>query len=221
MARQSDAGGDGRDTRSELLRVALEIIEAEGLESLSIRQVAKRLGISHQAPYKHFEDRNHLIAEVVGGCFEEFGAWLRAAGAAESDPSLALRAMGQAYLGYAMTHPGKYRIMFSNPLPPSLRHRSMVGRASTAYDALRSALLDLYRQQRRAAPDVEAEADALQIWIVMHGLATLLRHDSLSVLGLDRALVAAAPGLAFDRIRTFLQPPPAGPNPAPGDERPC
>ena len=99
--------------REASVREALAIIEQDGVEKLSLREVARRLGVSHQAPYKYFSTREHLLAEVIGRCFDEFGAQLEAAASGEADLEPALMAMGDRYLEFAAQRPSAYRLMFS------------------------------------------------------------------------------------------------------------
>ncbi len=103
------------DVREACIDEALVIIEAEGIEALSLREVARRLGVSHQAPYKHYPSRDHLLAEVVRRAFAAFADHLDAR-PRKADPFADLHAMGQAYLDYALRHPLQYRLIFGTPL---------------------------------------------------------------------------------------------------------
>ena len=64
------------DLREACLVEAMAIIEQEGLEKLSLREVARRLGVSHQAPYRHYPSRDHLLVEVMRRCFRDFATFL-------------------------------------------------------------------------------------------------------------------------------------------------
>lgn len=198
-----DSGGNVRDA---CLRAALQIIISDGAENLSIREVSRRLGLSHQAPYKHFQSRDQLVAEVIGGCFDEFGACLQAASRTSDEPVTALLAMGQAYLRYAGENPAKYRIMFSDPLPATAGDTGMAGQVKAAYDVLRSSLRQHYRSLGLETAEAEAERNALHIWATLHGLATLLQHDTTRVLELPPALTEAAPHYTFVCLRPLLFP---------------
>ena len=111
--------------REASVREALAIIEQDGVEKLSLREVARRLGVSHQAPYKYFSTREHLLAEVIGRCFDEFGAQLEAAASGEADLEPALMAMGDRYLEFAAPangrqgEPGVPRPAWGGPSPAS------------------------------------------------------------------------------------------------------
>ena len=70
------AGKRPGDLREACVREALAIIAKGGVDSLSLRDVARRLGVSHQAPYKHFPSREHILAEVVGRAYAGFAAHL-------------------------------------------------------------------------------------------------------------------------------------------------
>jgi len=198
-----ESGGNVRDA---CLRAALQIIISDGAENLSIREVSRRLGLSHQAPYKHFQSRDQLVAEVIGSCFDEFGDYLQTAARTSEEPVTALLAMGQAYLRYADENPAKYRIMFSDPLPAMPAHTSMAGQVKAAYDVPRSSLRQHYQSLGLATAEAEAERNALHIWATLHGLATLLQHDTTRVLELPPALTEAAPLYTFVCLRPLLFP---------------
>lgn len=192
--------------REASVREALAIIEQDGLEKLSLRDVARRLGVSHQAPYKYFPTRDHLLAEVIGRCFDEFGDQLEAVATGEADLETALMAMGARYLDYAAKRPSAYRLMFAFPLPSGEAHPDMAARASKAFHALRGAVLRLHLHHGRNDPEALADQDALHLWATMHGLATILQHDSIRVLGIDPAVIAAAPLHAFISLSAALTP---------------
>lgn len=196
----------GGNVREACLRAALEIIISDGAENLSIREVSRRLGLSHQAPYKHFQSRDQLVAEVIGGCFDEFGNCLQTAALTSEEPVTALLAMGQAYLRYADENPAKYRIMFSDPLPAMPADTGMAGQVKAAYDVLRSSLHRHYQSLGLTTAETEAERNALHIWATLHGLATLLQHDTTRVLELPSALLEAAPLYTFVCLRPLLFP---------------
>ncbi|MCG8692745.1 MAG: TetR/AcrR family transcriptional regulator, partial [Minwuiales bacterium] len=65
-----------KDLREACVREALAIIDTSGVEELSLREVARRLGVSHQAPYRHFPSRDHILAEIVTRAFESFARYL-------------------------------------------------------------------------------------------------------------------------------------------------
>jgi AcrR family transcriptional regulator len=156
-----------QNLREACLQEAMRIIETDGIEQLSMREVSRRLGISHQAPYKHFASRDHILAEILARCFEDFARHLEARPRSE-DPHADLLAMGHAYLTYAAQHPLQYRLMFGMPLPDAAQHPQMMEKAGQAFNLLREAIS---RMGERASLD----SDALFVWATMHGLAGILR----------------------------------------------
>lgn len=176
------------------IREALAIIEVEGVESLSLREVARRLGVSHQAPYKHFPDRDHILAEIVRRAFESFAAYLDSrplTGDAKTD----MHEMGRAYLRYARSHPLQYRLMFNTPLPDPTRHPQMMASARHAFDLLREGV-----GQLPPDPAHQPDLDSLYIWSTLHGLASILQSHALHTLTLSDELLAHAADHALMRI---------------------
>jgi AcrR family transcriptional regulator len=181
---------------------ALAIIESEGLERLSLREVARRLGVSHQAPYKHFQSRDHLLAEVVSRAFASFAEHLDTDSHPEAHDEL--HELGLAYLSYARTHPLQYRLMFGTPLPDPKQHPEMMRNAQHAFSLLKD------RLKRRAAeegentsgPDLDTRAtlDAMFVWSTVHGMASALESDVMETLNMPPQLVEAAVATTFARI---------------------
>jgi AcrR family transcriptional regulator len=152
--------------RDACIAEAMKIIETSGIESLSMREVARRLGVSHQAPYKHFENRDHILAEILKRSFEDFARHLDAR-PKSNDPSANLATMGHAYLQYASENPLQYRLMFATPLPDPKKHPEMMEKAHHAFSLLQDNIAEMNLPS-------DADMDALYIWSTMHGLASIL-----------------------------------------------
>jgi hypothetical protein len=185
--------------REDCVTEALSIIAQEGLDKLSLREVARRLGVSHQAPYKHYPSRDHLLAEVVKRAFAEFAEYLESRSKGNQAESK-LRTMGEAYVRYALYHPLEYRLMFNTSLPNPVDHPEIMANAHYAFDMLRSAL-----KQRRskalaresiAASDIDHQA--MFVWSALHGLVSILRSDIAASLNIGG--MKAATSNVLDRI---------------------
>jgi AcrR family transcriptional regulator len=164
--------GRPRALREDCVREALTLIGEKGLEALSMRDVARRLGVSHQAPYKHFESRDHIVAEIVTTAFGEFAAHLD--GRPRSDDAFEdLGNMGLAYLAFAEQHPLKYRLMFGSPLPNPDAHPEMIQRGQHAFSLLEDAIRRVHLSQGREPDREQVELDAMFVWSTVHGMATL------------------------------------------------
>ncbi|MFN7694995.1 MAG: TetR/AcrR family transcriptional regulator [Burkholderiales bacterium] len=157
------------DLKEACVQAAHEAIAEHGLEKLSLRDVARRLGVSHQAPYKHYPSRDHLLAEVMRRCFAGFADELDARERHE-DPSQDLDSLGRQYLRYAAEHPLEYRLMFATPWPEAAEYAEMCAASARAFDVLRVALQRLYGT---GVPKAKIDADAMFIWSCVHGQATL------------------------------------------------
>jgi AcrR family transcriptional regulator len=200
--------------REDCVRQALAIIETSGVEGLSLRDVARRLGVSHQAPYKHFANRDELLAEVVARAFAEFATQLDAR-PQRSDPADDLAEIGKAYIGYAASHPLNYRLMFGTPLPDPDTHAGMLAQAQHAFGILRQAIDRLpppAGHAVRPSPDL----DALYVWSTMHGLVSVFQSSAMTTIPVAAATFSAMQQHTFARLRAALGV--AIPEPAEGAE---
>src|SRR4051795_11936561 len=95
--------GSDTDLRRKVLQASLALIEESGLDRLSMREVARKSGASHQAPYYYFGDREAILAAIAGEGFSKLGqSFRRAVAQAGSEPAKALEAIGRAYVGFAL-----------------------------------------------------------------------------------------------------------------------
>ncbi len=158
--------------KDSCVEAAREVIAEKGLEALSLREVARKLGVSHQAPYRHYPSRDHLLAAVMARCFEDFRMHLESR-PTSVDAEHDLGELGRAYLQYANDHPLEYRLMFSTPWPAPAEHPDLVRNAVFAFDVLRNVL----RLLAGTMPPEEIDQRALFIWSCVHGLCGIRTGD--------------------------------------------
>jgi AcrR family transcriptional regulator len=179
VTRPRSPRGQGEQLRSDLLDSALRLLGAAGdPEDVSIRAVAKAAGVSPTAAYRHFEDRDDLLAAAVGRCFELFSVLLLRAIEGVDDPFEALRRAGQAYVEFAQSDQGLYRALFTNPLHLDKDVGDEDSPGHNAFDTLVGmvqACLDAGAPARGpgGADEPEATYLAVQVWTWIHGLVDL------------------------------------------------
>jgi AcrR family transcriptional regulator len=164
------------DLRRKLLDASLDLIAAEGLERFSMREVARRAGVSHQAPYHYFPDREAILAEIVAEGFRRLREEMVAALRGVDDPTARLTAIGKAYVGFALNQPAYFKLMFRSELVNAERHDKAQSCAGSAFDVLVSAVNDLPMKKKRASGD---QSLVFAAWSTAHGLATLLLEGKL------------------------------------------
>lgn len=179
------------------LRAARDSIAELGVEQLSLREVARRLGVSHQAPYRHYPSRDHLLVEVMRRCFRDFAAFLDER-VEQADPHDDLAALGARYLEFAAQHPVEYRLMFGTPWPAVGDELGLATDAVHAFDVLRRVLRRIHGE--RAAQRRRVDLDAMFIWANMHGMATITQSNVMAHLGLAPKVEAGAAAHMFAMI---------------------
>lgn len=153
-----------------LLAAAEKILEKEGIQALTLRAVARAVGVSHTAPQNHFDDLTALLSELAAMGFQRFSAALTAASATGGDdPRARNRAAGRAYVRFAQDHPGLFVLMYRSErldgTRPSLR---------AAIDAARMALRQTAPPSEHGASPLRLAAAGAARWSLVHGFALLL-----------------------------------------------
>jgi AcrR family transcriptional regulator len=190
--------------RQALLAATLELIAETGPSGFTLREVARRAGVSHTAPYRHFEDRDALLAAVAADGFRRLDDALRAGAAAASSAIDGFRAGGRAYLRFALDHPAHYRIMFGDSLPTGAADR--FGDLRTAGDSAFAALIESIEaaQAEGAIRAGDPMVLALAAWSSIHGLVLLLIDDRLGDAAAgrtDEELAALVSGVLYDGMK--------------------
>lgn len=160
------------DLRNALIQAGLAILAEEGSQALTLRAVARRAGVSHAAPYRHFTDKEALLAAIAEQGFQMLAAAASAAADGyPSDPAAQLAEAGWAYVQFALAHPAHLRVMFGGLIGTPTAHPGLRSAGETAFNRL----VDIVRagQQAGVIVDGTPEQLALTAWALVHGLAVL------------------------------------------------
>src|SRR5208283_2136197 len=172
-----------RDLRKDILDTARTLLDEQGVAALSMREVARRAGVTHQAPYHHFGDRESILAELVTHGFEELAKRLAVANdlAPSAGKRAALLASGEAYIGFKLSHPGVFRIMFRPDFCDPMRFPDLRQAGARAH-------AELERLVRIVHGDRLSAALASIYWAYVHGMACLMIDGPLAMqLATDKA----------------------------------
>ena len=161
------------DLRQKLLDVTEAIILEKGVDGFTLREAARRAGVSPAAPAHHFQDARGLLTAVALLAFQEFGAALaRADAAAGPDPVRRLHEQGLAYVRFALEHPAQFQLMFRHEKLDAA-NEELATVAKQSYNVLEGAI----RAATGTAPEVELPENAygylLANWSIVHGFAHL------------------------------------------------
>ncbi len=161
------------DLPAALIQAARALLAEDGTEALSLRAVARRAGVSAMAPYRHFPDKESLLAAVAAEGFRDFAAALEAADRSVP-PDQALLEQGVAYVRFACAQPALFRLMFGPPrngAHPALKHDE-----AQAYGILS-------RRVAAETPEPLRLSRTLACWSVVHGLASLIIDGQIDIGG--------------------------------------
>jgi AcrR family transcriptional regulator len=202
-SKHGDKGSRGYhhgNLKEALVRAALELIAQKGPSGFTFAEAARWAGVSPAAPYRHYRDRDELLADVARRGFEAFEVALeRAWDEGRPDPSTAFERVGKAYLAFARTEPAYYSAMFEAGIPldldPNLR-----AAGDRAFAVLRTAAERLIANMPsdRRPP---ALMMALHIWALSHGIASLFGRGDAA----RRALPMSAEELLEAGVLVYLQ----------------
>ena len=158
--------------REALIEAALDLIGKMGPAGFTFAEAARAAGVSPAAPYRHFRDRDALLADIAQRGFELFGADLRHAwDDGKPDPLTAFKNVGRAYLAFARSQPAYYAAMFEARLPTGM-NRELDHAADQAFAVIRQASETLAgKLPKENRPP--ALMMALHIWALSHGIASL------------------------------------------------
>ena len=180
------------DLAAALVAAAEELLAERGLEGFTLREAARRAGVSHAAPAHHFGDARGLLTAVAAEGFARLAEVEREAAAKARGPERLL-AIGLSYIKFALAHPALFRLMFhSDAIDRTSDLIREPGRAS--FDVMQDALAAARGRVSAGLIPPEAARDPLVLrqWAIVHGLATLAVEGRLGPPGAQKRFLAAA-----------------------------
>jgi AcrR family transcriptional regulator len=179
-AARGEGGAQADAFRERIVQASTELIREQGLSALSMREVARRAGVSHQAPYYYFADREAIIGAIAEQGFAMMREYVQRSvperAGAPHDPIVAA---GRAYLEFAFEHPAHFRVMFRPELVSPERHPNVQDSGLRACDVF----MRIVHEAVAAGLPAESGVDALFLlcWSLVHGLACLVLDGPLDI----------------------------------------
>ena len=159
--------------KEALVQAALDLIANKGPAGFTFAEAARSAGVSPAAPYRHFRDRDELLASVAQQGFEQFESQLTAAwDDGRPDTPTAFQRVGKAYLAFARENPAYYSAMFESGVPLEANPALLVA-SERAFAIIRAASERLVAIAPPGVPRPPAMMMALHIWSMSHGIASL------------------------------------------------
>lgn len=174
------------DLKRALLDAALEMLDEDGADGVGLRELARKVGVSAAAPYRHFRSRQALLEAVATEGFERFSAMMDAK-ETDTPTSQRFQAMAEAYVRFALVQPALFRLMFSRQIDKR-GNRTLNKAAVEAYASLA-------RAAAREVPDAPSEG-AVIAWSFVHGLSMLL---------LDEQILGVSPENTDNLVRSLAR----------------
>jgi len=177
------------DLRFALISAAVEMINKQGIEQLTMRNLSEWIGVSRTAAYRHFSNKEDLLTATAIEGFKQFSQALKAARVDDSvDETNRFSNMGKAYISFAIKNPAYYRLMFGNNVVQ--KNEALKNACDSSFNEL-LLMIELLQSLKVIAAD-EARQQAIYIWSLMHGLTSLIIDNKLQ------------PDVDFDALMAFI-----------------
>lgn len=171
------------DLRRALVEAALAIVAKEGPAALTLRAAARLAGVTQTAPYRHFADKEALLAAVAEDGMRRLVAWMRRASAQHEAPGPRMQALGVAYARFAAAHASEFRVMFGPLVADTTRYPSLREATDEAFGLLREGVEAC--QRAKVVREGDARSIALAAWSIVHGLASLVVDGQVRLSGVE------------------------------------
>jgi AcrR family transcriptional regulator len=183
--------------REALVQAGLKLLSEGGVEGLSLRAAAQLAGVSHAAPYRHFKDKDALVAAIAEQGFRLLTASMRAElalldASQAADLHQRLAAVGKGYVQFALQHPAYLRVIFGGVLAKDRTTPELKLAGNEAYETLRGLVAEGVARGQLVGGD--ADTLSLACWSMVHGLSHLLISDA----------IVLPPGMAAPAVTEML-----------------
>lgn len=167
------------DLKNALIKAGVEILAKDGVSGLSLRKVAMKAGVSHAAPYAHFEDKQALIAAISTEGFRQLYERVNVvAEEYKSQPSNQLIEVAWAYVQFAMDDPDRFKVMFSGVLEKEKEYPEFVAESQRNFQLVKKIVEA--NQASGMLRGGSSDLAALSAWGIIHGFAMLMLEGQIS-----------------------------------------
>ena len=177
------------DLRRALIAAGIDLLGEGGATALDLRKVTRKAGVSHAAPYRHFEDKRALLAAIAEDGFLRLAEQLRNA-VNDAEPDSQVLALARAYIKFALAEPALTREMFSGLSIDRLAYPSLYAASKAAFGILQEAVE--HEQATGAFIEDDPAKLVIIIWSMFHGLAVLLLENQIPMIAHDPDALAEA-----------------------------
>ena len=176
------------DLKNALVEAAAKLIVERGIDNVSLREVARQAGVSHSAPYHHFNSKSELLAAVAEEGFLRFNGYQERAFRMmqQKDPMERLKALGRAYVKFAIANPSFFRIMFRYDIAEPFKHHLLTALSKRTFDRLFKTVSECLKAKAQSTDPMEA---SIRAWALVHGLSSLWLDGRLNKMAGGRELI--------------------------------
>ncbi|NKB34850.1 MAG: TetR family transcriptional regulator [Pseudomonadales bacterium] len=167
------------NVKEALIDVAMKLIESNEVELLSLRRLAKEVGVTPSAVYNHFSDKNALMLAIKIRLYDEFNKFFESRSSKSDDPEQALLEVCLAYYHFSQVYPSRFHFLFSSILPMEWSTPEMVEISCRTLVKSRKLVLDTYDKYKVPCTEESVVNTTLLIWSQLHGIVALKKSGSI------------------------------------------
>jgi AcrR family transcriptional regulator len=168
------------NVKSDLISAAMRLLETDNIEQISLRRLAKEIGISPAAVYNHFDDKQALMVAIKSEVFQELNEYFDRECADNANPELAFKEMCFAYYNFSQRYPSRFRVLFSGEISRKNITDDFLRLSCVTIDRLRNIMTDLFEKYKKDFTQEQCVNQATLAWSQLHGLILLRDSGSIS-----------------------------------------
>ena len=167
------------NVKEALVEAAIKLLESEPVQNLSLRRLAKEVGITPTAVYNHFSDKDALVAAIKLESFENFNDFIRAHCADIDDPETIFLELGVAYYRYSKQYPSQFDVLFNYAIPAESNTDELIQTACQGQELLKNVIQAILIKRNKSYDEDLLIKASLMAWTNIHGLVALVASGSI------------------------------------------